>query len=145
MSDKYEALKLKNQLCFSLYAASKEVVRRYKPFLDELDLTYTQYITLLVLWEQKSLSVKELGKFLFLDSGTLTPVLKALEKKGYVSRKKSKEDERILMVAVTDKGMKLRDQAVDIPQKIGACVDLEEDEAGQLFQILQSMLKGFKK
>lgn len=145
MSDKYEALKLENQLCFPLYAASKEVVRRYKPFLDELNLTYTQYITLLVLWEQKSLSVKELGKFLFLDSGTLTPVLKALEKKGYVSRKKSKADERVLMVAVTDKGMKLRERAVDIPQKIGYCVDLEEEYAGQLFQILQRMLKGFQK
>lgn len=144
MSDKYDALKLENQLCFLLYATSKEVVRRYKPLLDELNLTYTQYIALLVLWEQKSLSVKELGEFLFLDSGTLTPVLKALENKGYISRKKSKKDERVLMVALTESGMELKDRAVQIPSKISDCINIEEDEARALFDILKKMLDGFK-
>lgn len=144
MSDKYDALKLENQLCFPLYAASKEVVRRYKPFLDELNLTYTQYIALLVLWEQKSLSVKELGGFLFLDSGTLTPVLKALEKKGYISRQKSEKDERVLMVSVTEDGMKLRERAVQIPNKIADCIEISEEDAIRLSDILKAMLKGFE-
>ena len=101
MEDKYEVLKLKNQLCFPLYACSKEIVRMYKPFLDALDLTYTQYITMMVLWELKQVSVKELGERLYLDSGTLTPVLKKLEQKGYIKRERSKEDERMLVVTVT--------------------------------------------
>ena len=84
MNDKYDAIKLENQICFPLYACAKEIVRRYKPFLDELDLTYTQYITMMVLWEEKEMNVKELGKRLYLDSGTLTPVLKRLEQKGLV-------------------------------------------------------------
>ena len=126
MSDKYDALKLENQLCFPLYVASKEVVRRYKPLLDELNLTYTQYIALLVLWEQKKLSVKELGEFLFLDSGTLTPVLKSLEKKGYISRKKSKDDERVLIVELTDEGKELRERAVSVPSGIAECIDIDK-------------------
>ena len=92
MSDKYDCLKLKSQLCFPLYACSKEIIRRYKPFLDKFDLTYTQYITMMALWENESMNVRELGLVLFLDSGTLTPVLKKLESKGYIERKRSKED-----------------------------------------------------
>ncbi len=98
MNDKYDAIKLENQICFPLYACAKEIVRRYKPFLDELDLTYTQYITMMVLWEEKEMNVKELGKRLYLDSGTLTPVLKRLEQKGLVIRKRNSKDERVLMI-----------------------------------------------
>ncbi|MBQ7357485.1 MAG: MarR family transcriptional regulator, partial [Clostridia bacterium] len=99
---KYDALKLENQLCFPLYAAAREVVKRYRPYLDELDLTYTQYITMMVMWEQKEITVKALGDKLFLDSGTMTPVLKSLEANGYVVRKRSTSDERSVTVILTD-------------------------------------------
>ena len=141
---KYDCLKLSNQLCFPLYACSKEVVRRYKPFLDELDLTYTQYITMMVLWEEDCINVRELGENLFLDSGTLTPVLKKLEQKGYITRRRSETDERNLVVCITESGMKLREKAVDIPQKIGACVSLEPDEAAELYRILHKLMDGMK-
>ena len=95
--DKYELLLLKNQLCFPLYACSKEVVRRYRPYLDPLDLTYTQYLAMMVFWEENEISIRDLGKKLYLDSGTLTPVLKVLEQKGYIDRVRSKEDERLLL------------------------------------------------
>ena len=124
MSDKYECLKLKSQLCFPLYACSKEIIRRYKPFLDQVDLTYTQYITMMALWENESMNVRELGQQLFLDSGTLTPVLKKLESKGYLERKRSKEDERNLIVTVTEKGWELRDESLSIPQSMSSCVRL---------------------
>lgn len=144
MSKKYDALKLDNQLCFPLYAVSKEIVRRYTPFLNEIDLTYTQYIVMMVMWEHKEVNVKELGKKLFLDSGTLTPLLKNLEKKGLVSRERSKEDERVLIVSITDEGMKLREKAVEIPGKIGGCITLEEQEAVQLFTIVRKLLSQFE-
>ena len=96
--EKYSSLLLQNQLCFPLSACSKEIVKRYKPFLDKIDLTYTQYISMMVLWEEKSLSVKTLGEKLFLDSGTLTPMLKNLEKKQYVKRERSQEDERVVNI-----------------------------------------------
>ena len=120
MSKKYDSLLLANQLCFPLYACSKEVVRRYTPYLEELDLTYTQYITMMVMWEHKSMSVKDIGKNLYLDSGTLTPVLKVLEKKGFITRERSNEDERILIASVTDEGMKLRNKAAEIPSKMAS-------------------------
>lgn len=138
--NKYDILKLENQICFPLYACSKEVVRRYKPFLDELDLTYTQYITMMVMWEKRSITVKDLGEKLFLDSGTLTPVLKSLEKKGYVNRSRSKEDERVLNVTVTDLGMDLREKAVEIPAKIGSCVSMSAEDARKLYEILYKIL-----
>lgn len=143
MSDKYDALKLDNQLCFPLYAVSKEIVRRYTPFLSEIDLTYTQYIAMMVMWEEKEVSVKDLGKRLFLDSGTLTPLLKTLEKKGLVTRERSKEDERFLVVRVTDDGMKLREKAVEIPAKIGGCINLEPEEAVQLYTISRKLMNQF--
>lgn len=139
-ADKYECLKLGNQICFPLYACSKEIVRRYKPYLDELELTYTQYIAMMVLWEKKEMNVKELGNHLYLDSGTLTPVLKKLEAKGYITRARSKEDERNLLVAITPAGEKLRERAVDIPAKMGKCVNLEPEEAAQLHTLLHKML-----
>lgn len=143
-SNKYDSLKLENQLCFPLYACSKEIVRRYKPFLEELELTYTQYITMMVLWEKKETNVKELGSYLYLDSGTLTPVLKKLEAKGYIIRKRSKEDERNLLVSITEEGERLRDRAVEVPKKIHQCVNLEPEEAEQLYQLLYKALNQLK-
>ena len=142
MEDKYEVLKLKNQLCFPLYACSKEILRMYKPFLDALDLTYTQYITMMVLWELKQVSVKELGERLYLDSGTLTPVLKKLEQKGYIKRERSKEDERMLVVTVTLFGEELKEAALYVPAQIGSCVNLTPEEAQQLYGLLQKVLSG---
>ena len=139
---KYESLKLENQLCFPLYACSKEVIRRYKPYLDKLDLTYTQYIAMMVMWEKKEVTVKELGKCLYLDSGTLTPVLKKLEEKNYVVRNRSKVDERNLIVSITQEGEDLKEQAARIPESLGACVDLEPQEAQQLYQLLYKLLDG---
>ncbi|MBO5565104.1 MAG: MarR family transcriptional regulator [Lachnospiraceae bacterium] len=136
---KYACLQLDHQLCFPLYAASKEIIRRYKPFLDELDLTYTQYITMMVLWEKKQLNVKELGKCLFLDSGTLTPVLKKLAAKGYIQRTRSKEDERNLLVSITPEGDELKKRAVRIPQQMSACIDLSAEEALVLNKLLNKL------
>lgn len=142
MSKKYDALKLEKQLCFPLYACSKEIVKRYKPFLDKLELTYTQYITMMVMWEHKNISVKEIGEYLYLDSGTLTPVLKVLEKKGYISRERSSEDERVLIASITDVGMKLRDKALEVPKQMGACVNVTPEEAKTLYDLLYKVLGG---
>ena len=141
MDKKYDALKLENQLCFPLYAAAREVVKRYRPYLDELDITYTQYITMMVMWEQKEITVKALGEKLFLDSGTMTPVLKSLESKGYVTRKRSTTDERSVSVFLTDRGEALKDKAVDIPGKVAGCVGLEPAEAAALYETLYKILK----
>ena len=138
--DNYDPLKLENQLCFPLYACSKEIIRKYKPYLDEIDLTYTQYITMMVMWDKKSVNVKTLGECLFLDSGTLTPVLKKLESKGYITRERSEKDERNLVVSITDSGMKLRDKAIDIPQKMGSCVMLTPEEAKILYNLLHKII-----
>ncbi|WP_035781395.1 MarR family winged helix-turn-helix transcriptional regulator [Butyrivibrio sp. LB2008] len=138
--DNYDPLKLENQLCFPLYACSKEIIRKYKPYLDDIDLTYTQYITMMVMWDKKSVNVKTLGECLFLDSGTLTPVLKKLESKGYITRERSEKDERNLVVSITDSGMKLRDKAIDIPQKIGSCVMLTPEEAKILYNLLHKII-----
>lgn len=136
----YDALKLENQLCFPLYAASRKVIKQYRPYLDELNLTYTQYITMMVLWEQRQISVKELGQKLCLDSGTLTPVLKSLEAKGCLVRRRSAEDERLLIAELTDEGDKLKERAVSVPQKMAGCIPLEPDEALQLYQLLYKIL-----
>ena len=140
MAGKYDSLKLENQLCFPLYACSKEIVRRYKTYLDKLDLTYTQYIVMMVMWEEKELNVKELGDKLFLDSGTLTPVLKKLEAKGYVTRERSKIDERTLIVTLTDSGKELREMAVDIPVGMRGCLKLSDEEMIQLRIMLGKIL-----
>ncbi len=133
-------LKLENQLCFPLYACSKELIRAYKPHLEKLDLTYTQYIAMMVMWEKKSCNVKTLGEILFLDSGTLTPLLKKLENKGYIERNRSKTDERALIVSITESGEKLKEQAAVIPKSMGSCVDLEPDEAVTLYMLLYKVL-----
>ena len=140
MSDSFDPLKLENQLCFPLYACAKEIVKAYKPYLDELDLTYTQYITMMVMWEHKELRVKEVGEYLYLDSSTLTPLLKRLEEKGYISRRRSTEDERDLIVTVTNDGMALRERALSVPAKLAACVDLEPEKAQKLYGILYELL-----
>ena len=140
MEKNYDALKLENQLCFPLYACSREVIKLYKPYLDELDLTYTQYIAMMVLWEHKAVTVKELGQYLFLDSGTLTPLLKKMEAKGLLSRKRDHEDERSLVVSLTDAGEALRDRAVDVPVKMAQCVRLQPEEAKELYRLLYKLL-----
>lgn len=137
---KYDSLKLENQICFPLYAASREIIKQYKPFLDEIDLTYTQYIAMMALWEKQTLNVKELGEMLYLDSGTLTPLLKKLESKGFLTRARSAEDERVLNVTVTDAGMALRDRAVEIPAKMVQCSSLDPEEGMALYRILYKLL-----
>ena len=137
----YEQLKLENQLCFPLYAAAKEVVRKYKPYLDELDLTYTQYIAMMVLWENESMNVKELGSKLYLDSGTLTPLLKKLETKGYVSRCRCKEDERNLIIKITATGEALKEKAAKIPQEMTAnWLNISRDEVKNMYHALYKLL-----
>ena len=138
--NKYDALKIENQLCFPLYACSREVIKHYKPFLDQIDLTDTQYITMMILWEKYSVTAKELGDCLYLDSGTLTPLLRKLENKGLVSRKRSEEDERSLVVTLTEKGLKLRDDALFVPGELSKCVNLDADEAMQLYKLLYKLL-----
>ncbi len=138
----YDCLKLENQVCFPLYAASHSITKRYKPLLDKLDLTYTQYITMMVMWEHENVTVKELGDYLFLDSGTLTPLLKRLESKGFVTRERSKEDERIVDVKITDKGKALQEEAKNIPGEIGCTISLNEEEAKQLYSLLYKMIRG---
>jgi DNA-binding MarR family transcriptional regulator len=143
MTETYDALKLENQLCFPLYACSKEVVRKYKPYLDKLDLTYTQYITMIVLWEHGKMNVKELGKYLFLDSGTLTPVLKTLEQKKFITRTRNGDDERVLVVSLTKEGMQLREKAAAIPAQMGKCLNLSPDESKSLYSLLYKVLAVF--
>ena len=140
MNNTHDPLKISNQLCFPLYAASREVIKAYKPFLEELDLTYTQYIAMMVLWERKSVIVKEMGEMLYLDSGTLTPLLKKMEAKGLLTRTRSTEDERNLVVKVTEAGMALREKALDIPEKMRSCSRLTNEEARTLYPILMKLL-----
>lgn len=140
----FDNLKLENQICFPLYVCSKEIIKRYKKFLDEINLTYTQYITMMVLWDKKEINVKELGKELYLDSGTLTPVLKKLENKKYIKRNRSKEDERNLNISITKTGMDLKKKAETIPTKISKCVNLEGKEALELYKLLYKILASFK-
>lgn len=138
---KYEQLKLKNQLCFPMYAGSKIIVSKYKQFLDEIDLTYTQYITMLVLWEQEELTLNELGSYLYLDSGTLTPLIKRMEQKGLVSRKRATNDERKVYISLTKKGLDLQEQAKDIPFKVASCYNLDEEEAKTLYKLLYKLIE----
>ena len=140
MSDRYDTLRLKNQICFPLYVCAKEIVKAYKPYLDELDLTYTQYITMMVMWEHKELRVKDMGRLLYLDSSTLTPLLKRLEEKGYVTRRRSKDDERDLIVTITKSGEALRERAVSVPRQLAGCVDLEPEKAQTLYALLYEVI-----
>ena len=140
-----EMLKLENQLCFPLYAAARQVVSLYTPHLKELGLTYTQYIVFLVLWEGDGIPVGELGRRLYLDNGTLTPLLKKLESAGYLTRSRDKDDERVVTVTLTESGRALKEKAKDIPLKIGSCIKLKEEEAQGLYILLYQLLKGVEK
>lgn len=137
----FEDLKLENQICFPLYACSRELIKKYKPHLDRLDLTYTQYITLMVVWEKKNITVKALGDLLYLDSGTLTPLLKKLEAKGLVNRIRSTEDERNLIISITPKGEEMKKEALNIPGEMAKEVKLEAAEIDMLYKLLYKLLK----
>lgn len=139
-----EILKLSNQICFPLYASGKEIVRRYKPYLDKLDLTYTQYIVLMVLWESDHISVKSIGEKLYLDSGTLTPLLNKLLDKGLISKTVQPQDERELIISLTDKGLQLKERAKEVPPQIASKVQLSQEEAITLYKLLYKLLEGFK-
>ena len=138
-----EMLKLENQLCFPLYVCAKEVVRRYTPLLEPLGLTYTQYIVMMVMWEHKSISIKDMGKLLFLDSGTLTPMLKKMEKAGLITRKRASQDERMVIISITERGEQLQEKAAEVPSKMAGCVTLESDDAMQLYALLHKLMRTF--
>ncbi len=136
-----DALKLQNQLCFPLYALSKEIIKKYTPLLDELHLTYTQYLVMMVMWEHKTINVKALGERLYLDSGTLTPLLKKLEAQHLVSRQRDVSDERSVIIQITESGLLLKEKASDIPKTIGSSFNLSEDDLMQLYLIIHKLLK----
>ena len=138
---KDDLLKLENQLCFPLYVASKEVIKKYTPFLEPLDLTYTSYIVLLALWEKDNVLVKDLGKRLFLDSGTLTPLLKKMEKQNLIARTRSKEDERQVFITLTEEGKNLKSKCYDIPQKIGCNFNLPPEKSKVLLETLHEIME----
>lgn len=137
----FNPLSLDNQLCFALYVCSKEIIRRYAPVLEPLGLTYTSYITLLGLWEKDNVTVKDLGERLFLDSGTLTPLLKKMEAQGLVARKRSKDDERIVFVSLTEEGRAMRNKCLDVPRQMSCYNFLDFNKAGELLQNLHSMME----
>ena len=142
--DKYDALKLTNQVCFPLYACSKELVRQYGPYLKELDLTYTQYIVMMVLWERETVSSRELAECLHLDYGTLTPVLKRLDQTGYLTRGRSSEDERLLVISLTDEGRELKKKAAEIPACIAGCMGLTAEEFKTLYTLTYKALNNME-
>ena len=143
MSQEYEQLMLKNQLCFPMYACARKIVNAYNPYLKPLGLTYTQYIVFMVLWDKESISVGRLGEMLRLDAGTLTPLLKRLEKDGYVTRKRSREDERVTMISITDKGNDLKEKCKDIPRELEKKGSpLSEKELKELYRLLYLFLDG---
>ena len=140
MENKYDSLELKNQLCFPIYLCSKEIIRKYIPILNELNLTYTQYIVMMYFWEKKKSNVKDIAKTLLLDSSTLTPLLKRLETKGFITRDRSSFDERNLNICITKKGMNLRDKALIIPKKMSNCLNLSNEEAEMLYNLIYKVL-----
>ena len=141
IKDRYEPIRLRNQLCFPLYAVSNKIIRNYKPLLDKLDLTYTQYIVMMVLWEEEDINEKKLGERLFLKPNTLTPLLKKLEEKGYVRMIRNRSDERNLVISLTEAGNALKDKAVDVPASIAQTIHLEPEEAMYLYSILYRILE----
>ena len=141
MNENFDALKLQNQVCFPLYACSKELVRQYGPYLKKLGLTYTQYIVMMVLWENENVSSKQLSECVHLDYGTLTPVLKKLENTGYLTRERSAADERLLSISLTENGRELKKQALDIPPAIAKCMGLSAEEFQTLYVLTYKALK----
>jgi len=145
MESNYDSLALKNQLCFPIYLCAKEIIRQYTPLLDELNLTYTQYIVMMYFWEKKHSNVKDIGKALMLDSSTLTPLLKKLESKGYITRLRSSQDERNLDITITPKGLFLRKKALSIPSKMAKCINLSKEEAEVLYSLIYKVLTNVEK
>jgi DNA-binding MarR family transcriptional regulator len=139
-TDDYPQLKLENQLCFPLYACARKVINQYNPYLKPLGITYTQYLVFLVLWEQQEATVGEICRRLFLDNGTITPLIKKMEKDGYVVRKRSEEDERVVKVSITEKGIALREDAKDIPFSVGGCLAIPGEDAAELYRLLYQLL-----
>jgi len=137
---KYDSIRLDNQLCFPLYACAKEIVRQYREPLDELNLTYTQYVVMMVLWEHGCMTEGELGKIVYLDSGTLAPLLKRLEKQGYINRVRLEENERKLSISLTEAGEALKERAICVPEAMRGCIDLPEEELLQLKYLLKKAL-----
>ena len=142
--DDQEAMKLINQLCFPLYAAARHVTGLYTPVLKPLRLTYTQYIVFLVLWEKDGLTVGEIGEKLLLDNGTLSPLLKKMEKAGYVKRQRSREDERVVVITLTEEGRVLQKKAKDVPAQDAGCIDLPPEKAQILYGLLYELLDNQK-
>lgn len=142
--DKYNKIKLENQLCFPLYALSREIIKLYKPILDEFNLTYTQYIAMLVMWEDEKITFKDLGKKLHLDSGTLTPVLKKLESMELITKYRTKEDDRVVIVELTEKGRELKDDILEVPEKMFCNSGMNVAEALDFKDKLYNMLKKFE-
>ena len=140
---KYDILKLENQMCFPLYALSREIIKLYKPYLDKFNLTYTQYIAMLVMWEEEKIVFKELGKKLHLDSGTLTPVLKKLESMGLIIKYRSKEDDRIVIIELTESGKQLKYEVIGIPEKVFCESGISEEDAVQFKYYLDKILRQF--
>lgn len=138
--DYKEALKLNNQLCFPLYSAARSVVGRYTPVLKPFGLTYTQYIVFMVLWEKDGVTVGEIGAKLMLDNGTLSPLLKKLETEGYLIRSRSREDDRVVIVSLTEKGRALREKVKDVPQKVAKCINLSSEKAQTLYALLYELI-----
>ena len=138
--DKYDSLKLSNQLCFPTYAVSNKILRKYKPLLDKLDLTYTQYIVMMVLWEKKEINEKELGEILYLKSNTLAPLIQRLKEKGYIKVKTLKTDRRNIIISLTASGNALKDKAIDVPPSIAKEFNLTEEEAIFFYKILYKIL-----
>ena len=142
MSDKYDCLRLDHQICFPLYAAARKVTGRYTPFFRELGITYTQYIVFMALWQEDNQTVSQICSKLYLDSGTLTPLLKKMEEKGWLTRTRSKEDERVVRISLTEKGWEMREKCLSVPAMVGSCIHLNEKDAADLYRILHLLLEG---
>lgn len=143
--DQHKTPQLGNQLCFPLYVIAKEITGLYRPLLEELDITYPQYLVMMVLWEHQRLTVNQIGEKLFLDSGTITPLLKRLEAKSYIVRQRKIEDERVVEISLTDEGERLQDKACLIPEKMNARLDLSETDVQELKQAISKLLDKINK
>ena len=139
--DYHEAMKLANQLCFPLYAASRNVINLYTPWLKPLGLTYTQYIVFLVLWEKDGITVGDLCEKLMLDNGTVSPLIKKMQQAGYVEKKRSKEDERVVVITLTEEGKALQEKVKDIPGKVASCIELPIEKVQKLYTLLNELLE----
>lgn len=142
--DRYKSIRLKNQLCFPLYACSKEIIRQYRKPLEKLGLTYTQYVVMMVLWEDGGMTEGDLGKKVYLDSGTLAPLLKRMEKQGIINRVRPDDNERKLFISLTEKGEAMKEQALDVPKAMNGCIDLPENELKELKRLLDKAVSGME-